>query len=109
MAETAAATTPAPAKPMQFTNEYAGVFKGLGIALSVLGGFIFAVQVVSPTKDSNDDLIAGGLALGVGLALSRRFIDKMGGRIDVSSAVGEGSRFTVVLACAEPHPLRAGL
>lgn len=53
----------------------------------------------------------GGTAkgLGVGLALSRRFIDKMGGRIDVSSAVGEGSRFTVVLACAEPHPLRAGL
>lgn len=40
--------------------------------------------------------------LAVGLASSRRFINKVGGRIDVSSTVGHGSRFTAVLARAEP-------
>jgi len=38
---------------------------------------------------------------GVGLALSRRLAEAMGGTLSVSSAYGEGSRFTVQLAVVE--------
>jgi CheY-like chemotaxis protein/anti-sigma regulatory factor (Ser/Thr protein kinase) len=42
---------------------------------------------------------------GIGLAISRGLVDMMGGTIDVTSTVGEGTRFTVTLPAAErPAP-----
>lgn len=38
---------------------------------------------------------------GLGLAISHSIVERMGGRIEVESHVGEGSRFTVVLPLAE--------
>jgi PAS domain S-box-containing protein len=37
---------------------------------------------------------------GIGLAISRGLVDLMGGTIDVTSAVGEGTRFTITLPSA---------
>ena len=38
---------------------------------------------------------------GIGLAISRGLVDMMGGTIDVTSVLGEGTRFTVTLPAAE--------
>jgi signal transduction histidine kinase len=42
--------------------------------------------------------------VGLGLALSKRLAEAMGGRIEVESRVGEGSRFSVVLPRVAPGP-----
>jgi signal transduction histidine kinase len=39
---------------------------------------------------------------GLGLALTRRIIEELGGRISVTSAPGRGSRFTFTLPCVGP-------
>jgi signal transduction histidine kinase len=44
---------------------------------------------------------------GLGLALTRRFCDMMGGSIGVESAIGEGSTFTIRLPAASGVPVEA--
>jgi PAS domain S-box-containing protein len=46
--------------------------------------------------------MSGVEGTGIGLALSRRLAEAMGGRIDVSSTPGQGSTFCVDLPVAEP-------
>ena len=41
---------------------------------------------------------------GLGLALTRELVTRMGGEIEVESKVGRGSTFTVILPRAEPQP-----
>ncbi|MNT85776.1 Autoinducer 2 sensor kinase/phosphatase LuxQ [compost metagenome] len=44
---------------------------------------------------------------GLGLALTRRFCDMMGGSITVESALGEGATFTIRLPAAAGVPVEA--
>ncbi|MBV9098108.1 MAG: HAMP domain-containing histidine kinase, partial [Frankiaceae bacterium] len=43
--------------------------------------------------------------VGLGLSICRGLVEAMGGVIDVSSTIGEGSRFTVVLPRVVPSPV----
>jgi signal transduction histidine kinase len=47
-----------------------------------------------------------GVGFGVGLWVANRLVTAMGGRIAVSSRLGEGSTFTVALPLAPPEPDR---
>jgi len=47
-----------------------------------------------------------GSGFGVGLWVADRLVGAMGGRITVSSRLGEGSTFTVTLPLAPPEPDR---
>ena len=81
---------------------------GIGMSRESLGALFrpFFQADGSPTRRY------GGT--GLGLAISKRIIDQMGGSIEVRSALGEGTRFSLVLPCFEappasaPAPLRRG-
>jgi signal transduction histidine kinase/ActR/RegA family two-component response regulator len=53
-------------------------------------------RVFEPFEQAGDRR-ARAEGAGLGLAITRRIVEQMGGRIDVKSALGEGSTFTVAL------------
>lgn len=79
---------------------------GVGIAPEHLPHIFDRLYRADPARDRE----SGGT--GLGLAIVRRLTEVLGGRIDVQSALGEGSRFTLYLPAPAPpsdaagHPMR---
>ena len=70
---------------------------GIGIAPDQIG-YIFEefTQIDSPLQ-------ARTKGTGLGLPLSRRLAELLGGHVDATSAPGQGSTFTVTIPCTLPH------
>jgi signal transduction histidine kinase len=68
--------------------------EGIGIPATDLSRLFDAFH-----RGTNVAKIAG---TGLGLAIVKRSVDACGGRIDVESHVGKGTRFIVRLPCGEP-------
>jgi signal transduction histidine kinase len=64
---------------------------GMGIAPEQLE------RIFDPFAQASADIQRTHGGTGLGLALARQFVERMGGRLTVVSAVGRGSRFTVWL------------
>ena len=69
-------------------------------------------QVFEPFRQADDAANRRFVGSGLGLAISRQLVDAMGGRIEVSSELGKGSRFDIWLhlppasrLVPEPAPL----
>ncbi len=75
---------------------------GVGIAPEHLPHIFDRMYRADPARDRE----SGGT--GLGLAIVRRLTEVLGGRIDVWSTLGEGSRFTLYLPAPAPSPDAAG-
>ncbi|KYF69618.1 hybrid sensor histidine kinase/response regulator [Sorangium cellulosum] len=94
---------------IKFTREGRVSFRVMARDAGAGGGALFRVEdtgpgiapadvarIFEPFEQAGDER-ARLEGAGLGLAISRRIVDQMGGRIDVESAPGEGSTFTVAL------------
>ncbi|WP_437516446.1 ATP-binding protein [Sorangium sp. So ce1099] len=106
---------------IKFTRAGRVTFRVAGGEQEGRGGVVFRVEdtgpgiapadlarIFEPFEQAGDERTRVEGA-GLGLAITRRIVDQMGGRIDVESAPGEGSTFTVALdlpalAGASPAP-----
>ncbi|WP_437840568.1 hybrid sensor histidine kinase/response regulator [Sorangium sp. So ce1153] len=106
---------------IKFTRAGRVTFRVAGGEREGRGGVVFRVEdtgpgiapadlarIFEPFEQAGDER-ARVEGAGLGLAITRRIVDQMGGRIDVESAPGEGSTFTVALdlpalAGASPAP-----
>ncbi|WP_437760064.1 ATP-binding protein [Sorangium sp. So ce1389] len=106
---------------IKFTRAGRVTFRVAGGEQAGCGGVVFRVEdtgpgiapadlerIFEPFEQAGDER-ARVEGAGLGLAITRRIVDQMGGRIDVESAPGEGSAFTVALdlpalAGASPAP-----
>ncbi|WP_437627191.1 ATP-binding protein [Sorangium sp. So ce1151] len=106
---------------IKFTRAGRVTFRVAGGEREGGGGVVFRVEdtgsgiapadlerIFEPFEQAGDER-ARVEGAGLGLAITRRIVDQMGGRIDVESAPGEGSAFTVALdlpalAGASPAP-----
>ena len=80
----------------QLTNDYA-VYRlvvsdnGIGISKE------FQEHVFEPFERENNTTLSGIYGTGLGLAITRNIVKIMGGTIEVDSAIGKGSIFTVTI------------
>lgn len=74
---------------------------GFGIAERDLQRLFKPFERLGPTNTGTE-------GTGLGLALSRNLVEILGGTIDVSSTVGEGTKFTVGLEITEPRVVDSG-
>jgi signal transduction histidine kinase/DNA-binding response OmpR family regulator len=82
-------------KVNDFTEDNALIFSitdtGRGIPPDQINGIFQNFEQIDKIEDSN----LGGT--GLGLAITKKIIELMNGKIDVSSAVGQGTTFTITL------------
>lgn len=83
------APLPAPAAPARCRIAFGVEDTGSGIEAGELGRIFEAFQRGSSA--------AGTAGLGLGLAIARHWVEAMGGRLDVASVPGRGSRFSFAL------------
>jgi signal transduction histidine kinase len=79
--------------------------RGLEIAVSDTGVGISAADrdvVFEEFRQVGNDYTRKAEGTGLGLALTRRFVELHGGRIELESEVGKGSTFTVIIPDAIP-------
>ena len=71
---------------------------GMGIATAALGGLF------EEFKQADDQIARNYGGTGLGLALCRQLVQRMGGDIGVSSELGVGSRFWITVVVGGPPP-----
>ena len=73
---------------------------GIGIAKEHLSNLFKEFSQIAYVRDSQSrfyDAVGEGHGAGLGLAICRSLVERMGGKISVTSALGEGSTFSVRL------------
>ncbi len=73
------------------TYEFCVIDNGIGISKD------FIAHIFEPFERENNTTFSGIHGTGVSLAIAKKIIKMMGGKIEVESAVGKGSTFTVTL------------
>ncbi len=69
----------------------------------------FLASIFEPFTREKNTTLSGVHGIGLGLTIVKSIVDKMGGTIDVESAVGRGSTFTVTLCLqAQGAPAKTG-
>lgn len=57
----------------------------------------FQAQIFEPFSRAQNTTLSGIHGIGLGLTIAKNIVDLLGGRIEVDSAVGKGSTFTITL------------
>lgn len=80
--------------------QFCVIDNGIGI------GKDFIAHIFEPFEREKNTTFSGIHGTGVSLAIAKNIINMMGGKIEVESAVGKGSIFTITLRLRvqEPHP-----
>ncbi len=72
------------------------------------GGLLFTAQPLQRLFHQGDGTAKKYGGTGLGLALSRKFCQLMGGELTVQSEFGKGSTFTVILSADVRQTLESG-
>lgn len=67
----------------------------------------FLDKLFLPFEREDTSMTGQTSGVGLGMAITLNIVQRMGGRIDVESVQGEGSRFVVTLPCDLPEPAAA--